>query len=698
MTERRARLVVRSLAFLLPVLLAAAIGLTLGDATASFEDLPFIVLFAVGLTSFATIGLVIAAKAPTNPIGWLYAAAGLGLLTSVTLNEFAIRAATDLDLPGAGYVQFASDLFGYAAILALVLAILLFPTGNLASPRWRVVLWAIGVGLVAGLASSFALKTFEVAPDLLVPNPLHISGIVTWDWLGAVSAVASVAAALGAAVSIGVRYLRARDEERQQIRWLAFAVGLVVVMVALLFVSGGSAVGDAVFLATTASILVGLPAATAVAVLRYRLYDLDLVIKKTVVFAITAALLMVVGVGGLLAASSPLTDLVPDETLAVGLVGLAIGALIWPLWRLSRRFADRLVFGGRASPYEALTVFSGRLSETYATDDVLSRMAALVGEVTRAVQTRVWIVVGGEFHPAACWPSETSDPPPVDAAQGLAALPDAHHASEIRDRGDLLGALTASFPANDPIGPGRRAMIDDLAGQAGPVLQNVRLIEELRASRRRIVSAQDARAKRLERNIHDGAQQQLVALAVKLRLAAQTVERDPAAARRILAGLQDDANDALETLRDLARGIYPPLLADKGLPAALEAQARKASIPAHVRAEGIGRYAPEVEATVYFCSLEAMANAAKYADASTLILELAQLDGSLRFSVTDDGRGFDPSSNAPGTGLQGMADRVDAIGGTFDVASRPGQGTTVTGVLPVSAPGRPEGPPSGGPA
>jgi signal transduction histidine kinase len=241
-------------------------------------------------------------------------------------------------------------------------------------------------------------------------------------------------------------------------------------------------------------------------------------------------------------------------------------------------------------------------------------------------------------------------------------------------------------------------MIDDLAGQAGPVLQNVRLIEELRASRRRIVSAQDARAKRLERNIHDGAQQQLVALAVKLRLAAQTVERDPAAARRILAGLQDDANDALETLRDLARGIYPPLLADKGLPAALEAQARKASIPAHVRAEGIGRYAPEVEATVYFCSLEAMANAAKYADASTLILELAQLDGSLRFSVTDDGRGFDPSSNAPGTGLQGMADRVDAIGGTFDVASRPGQGTTVTGVLPVSAPGRPEGPPSGGPA
>ena len=156
------------------------------------------------------------------------------------------------------------------------------------------------------------------------------------------------------------------------------------------------------FLLFTASILVGLPAATAVAVLRYRLYDLDLVIKKTVIFAITVVLVMIAGVGVLLALSSPLTDIAPDETQAVGLTGLAIGALSWPLWRLARRIGDRLVYGGRATPYEALTEFSDRLSETYSTDDVVPRMAAVLGRAYRAAEARVWLRVGGRFQPAAC--------------------------------------------------------------------------------------------------------------------------------------------------------------------------------------------------------------------------------------------------------------------------------------------------------
>jgi signal transduction histidine kinase len=231
--------------------------------------------------------------------------------------------------------------------------------------------------------------------------------------------------------------------------------------------------------------------------------------------------------------------------------------------------------------------------------------------------------------------------------------------------------------------PTKEKLARDMAAQAGLVLKNVRLIEDLRESRRRIVSAQDERARTLERNIHDGAQQQLVALSVKLRLAAELLERDPAKARTMLEELQGQATETLEDLRDLARGIYPPLLADKGLPAALEAQARKSPIPVSVQPDGVGRYGQDVESAVYFCCLEALNNVAKYADASSVEIRLRQNDGELRFEVADDGVGFDTVVGGDGTGLQGMADRLDAIGGTLDIVSVPGAGTTVSGRLSV---------------
>jgi signal transduction histidine kinase len=209
--------------------------------------------------------------------------------------------------------------------------------------------------------------------------------------------------------------------------------------------------------------------------------------------------------------------------------------------------------------------------------------------------------------------------------------------------------------ASEPMNPSKEALVRDLAAQAGLVLRNVRLVEHLRASRRRIVSAQDERAKALERNIHDGAQQQLVALSVKQRLVQTLIDRDP------------------------------PLLADKGLAAALEAQARKSVVPVTVEAEGIERYPQDVEAAVYFCCLEALQNVAKYAQAEGAIVRLSASDGTLTFEVTDGGAGFDPRTTGYGTGLQGMADRLEAIGGHLEVHSEPGVGTTVGGTVRVAS-------------
>jgi signal transduction histidine kinase len=283
----------------------------------------------------------------------------------------------------------------------------------------------------------------------------------------------------------------------------------------------------------------------------------------------------------------------------------------------------------------------------------------------------------------ASWPPDDPSVPDVPVRGDELPLFGDDDAIEVRHQGDLLGALTVTVAANDPMNPTKEKLIRDMAAQAGLVLRNVRLIEDLRESRRRIVSAQDERARSLERNIHDGAQQQLVALSVQLRLAEGMVDRDPARARGLLEDLQARTVETLEDLRDLARGIYPPLLADKGLPAALEAQARKSSFPVTVQPDGVGRYGPDVESAVYFCCLEALNNVAKYAEASTVEIRLAHANGELRFDVIDDGHGFDPSTTDHGTGLQGMADRLDAIGGSIEVDSAPGQGTKVIGRLPV---------------
>jgi len=251
---------------------------------------------------------------------------------------------------------------------------------------------------------------------------------------------------------------------------------------------------------------------------------------------------------------------------------------------------------------------------------------------------------------AALWPkgSEPAEPSRM-VGDSLPQLVGTDRAVEVRHQGELLGALTVNKRQGESLTPVEEKLLDDLASQAGLVLKNVGLtdelllrLEELRASRQRLVAAQDEERRRLERNLHDGAQQNLVALKVKLGLAEMFVDKDPARAKATLAELKADTDEALETLRDLARGIYPPLLADKGLYAALESQARKATIPVEVQADGIDRYPQDVEAAVYFCCLEALQNVQKYAKATRAIVHLAERDGDLIFEVEDDGKGFDP--------------------------------------------------------
>jgi signal transduction histidine kinase len=386
---------------------------------------------------------------------------------------------------------------------------------------------------------------------------------------------------------------------------------------------------------------------------------------------------LIVGRGG--------SDFSLIQFVAVAIVALVVN----PLRVRARRLADRLVYGKRATPYEVLSEFSERLGGTYSTEDVLPRMVQLISAGTGARRAEAWLRIGDDLRLESSWPPEDA---PQTTPMNDGELPpfDDAHAFPVTHQGELLGALAVSMPASDPLTPDQEKLLRDLAAQAGLVLRNVGLtadlrarLEELQASRQRLVAAQDEERRRLERNIHDGAQQQLVAIGVKLGLARSLLDRDPPKTAEMLETLQQENQQALEDLRDLARGIYPPLLADQGLWAALQAQARKATVPVSVESDGVGRHPQEVEAAVYFCVLEALQNVAKYANASQATVRLEATDGHLSFTVTDDGAGFDPAATSYGTGLQGMADRLAALDGSIEVRSAPGEGTTVIGRLPV---------------
>ena len=260
----------------------------------------------------------------------------------------------------------------------------------------------------------------------------------------------------------------------------------------------------------------------------------------------------------------------------------------------------------------------------------------------------------------------------------------------ITNSGELLGLIVVRRPVGAlQFSEADEQALTELARQVGLALHNVKLdsalqesldevrrqADELRASRMRIVEAGDAQRRAIERDLHDGAQQHLVALAVSVNLARQISDSDPEAAKGMLEQIGKDLREAVQELRNLAHGIYPPLLMDRGLPEALSAAAGRAALPTGVEAEGIGRYAQQIEAAVYFCVLEALQNAAKHAGAgSQASVSVREEEGALLFDVVDDGAGFDMSTGAHhGHGFVNMSDRVGAIGGSIAVESSPGQ-------------------------
>ena len=367
--------------------------------------------------------------------------------------------------------------------------------------------------------------------------------------------------------------------------------------------------------------------------------------------------------------------------------------------------------------------FASQLSRGVPLNELLLQMVEAMRDGFSLDTAELWLCEGGSLRLAAAEPREERKPIPITPAEEtiaanarvssaawakvwLPALLEERHQPAMRlapvsHSGQLFGLVVAARTRNaDGLAGEIDVTLDEVARELGVALNKARLDSslqdslerlrqqavELQASRGRLVAAADAERRRIERNLHDGAQQHLVALAVKVRLLEQLAERDPERAKSLMTQLQGDVTSAIEELRSLAHGIYPPLLSSAGLGQAMSAACRRAPLPADVDADGVGRHAPEIEAAVYFCCLEALQNAAKYAGSgASARVRIWEDAGGLLFEVSDDGTGFAPGRNGEGAGLTNMRDRLGAVGGTLRVESD-GHGTRVHGAVPVSAP------------
>jgi signal transduction histidine kinase len=635
--------------------------------------------------TLGSLGGLVASRRPENAIGWIFLTIAVTVGISALADHVAVRALLEGVSP-QGWPRWPAWLhnwIGNVGLGALVLVLLLYPDGKPLSPRWRWVAW-FSVGVSIAFCAVFIIDNspIRVSSRLpALPSPIHVPSFVDLSGILFLSICSLLVAGL---VSLVLRLRRSFGDERQQIKWFVYATGVSIGVLALAFPLSyvSLPLSDAAFtVAFTVGFTIAVPAAAGLAILRYGLYEIDVVINKTLVYFFLAAVVtaiyvaIVVGIGAIIGARGN-TGL---SILATAVVAVAFQ----PIRDRSRIFANRLVYGKRSTPYEVLSEFADKMAATYSVEEVLPQTARILGEATGAVRADVWLMVKGELQSAGFWP--TVPQRTVIGVSDVEApdIPGATRVVAVRHQAEVLGALSVEKPPGDALTPAEDKLLTDVAAQAGLVLRNVRLIEDLRASRQRLVAAQDEERRKIERNIHDGAQQQLVALAIKTRLATSLVGQDETKAREVLTQMHTEAQDALENLRELARGIYPPLLADQGLGVALRSQVSRVPVPVTVEADGIARYGEDAEAAIYFSVLEGLQNVAKYAEASEAVVRLSQSDGAIEFEIADDGRGFDSKRMSYGTGLQGIADRLAALGGTFDLESEPGVGTTIHGTLPV---------------
>ena len=643
-------------------LLAAAVAT---GVVAAILQLWVLVPLAASATATAGLGALVVTRRPQTRSGWLLIGLGLSMAITLSTRQFAFFTGVyhDGDLAITQALIAVSDATFSPVVLFLALLFLTFPDGSLPSPRWRPL-----VGLLVGLVS-VAVTVDLLTARYVVDPAAYLADISTLGAEGAeigrlvfgvyyvVGALVLIVFLLSAA-SLVLRLRRAQGEERQQIKWVVYTG------VASLLLFPVDAVQSPSPLVWNIQLLLGglsfLPvvAGFGLALFKHRLWDIDLVVRRSLVYGVLW--LVIAGVYVALAAGLGLAAgrRFPVE-LAIGLTVLATLAF-QPARRSLERLADRWVFGRRESPLEAMHEFGELLGSAERPGDIASQLAATAA----AAVGLAWVQVELEGSAPAWVGAPNREPRTVFA---------------ITRRDEQLGELVCRPRAGQRLSGDDRALLAALASHAGLAASHARLAS-------RIVQAQESERRRIERNMHDGAQQELVALVAQLSLARTRANGDGSSGA-VLTRVQDEVRQILANLRELAQGIHPSVLSDGGLVAAVEDRCSRLPVAVSLDvapALRSRRLSDDVESAAYFFVAEALTNVLKHSRSTSVFVRLTLGRSDLTVEVVDTGVGFEPRA-ARGSGLSGLADRIHALGGEISIESRPGAGAKLSATLPVAA-------------
>ncbi len=618
---------------------------------------------------FLAVGLTLAVKVSRNSIGWLLLGLAAGMVLEGLTGAYAGYSLNrDADLPGVRLAAAWCSSWWPLWFGILGAIVFLLPDGRLPSRRWRPVAGAgVGAATLATVGGLLGTEQRVEALEEVEPYGVLPAGI-TEVMLGAGLIGMTVVLVL-VVLAIVSRYRHASREVRTQLKWIAYAASLFPVALAAWVIE--SAVGSGPAVVTQVSLglaIVGFCCAIAIAVLRYRLYDVDVVINRTVVYG-TLTLVVVAGYVGLVAG---LDALLGSRGWAGVIAAGAVAVAVQPLRERLQRGVDRWIYGYRSDPYQALHLLGDRLQATLAPDQVLQAIVGSVAEALRLPYVAVTFTRDGEAETAA--------------AHGTLGRAKSER-KPLRYRDGVVADLVVGVPAGRELTTADQRLLDDLAVQAGVAVHAVRLTADLQHSRERLVTAREEERRRVRRDLHDGLGPTLAAAVLGLDSSRRAVAEDPARAEQLLVDLRTQMQDAIADVRRLVYELRPPALDQLGLVGALREHAARISSPngglkvAVDAPDGLPALSAAVEVAAYRIAMEAINNVQRHAEAKRCTVQFG-LEDDLELVIADDGAGVAPGTSA-GVGVQSMRERARELGGSLTIDEREGGGTRVLARLPV---------------
>jgi signal transduction histidine kinase len=617
-------------------------------------------VYGAALVSASTVGLVVALRRRRHPVGWLFLGLALALSVGAAGDAFALdRAVIHGDETAGPALALVVGQASFIAWFGLLAAILhTTPTGQPVGPRWRQAMVVTSVAAGCGLVAKAVQDTAFDPPYSDIANPWALTSLGA-----AVDAIAGIAITLTliglvlAGLSVVVRFRRASGDERLQLRWMTF---VVIPLPLLVVASAGASIADlaVVRTAATGGFVTLIPIVAGLSVQRYRLYDIDRILSRATTYVLSTLALVAVFVAVTAGLGRLLGGVVDDSTVPAVVATAFTVILALPVLRALQDSVDRRFDRRR---YEAQRLVREHLSEAHPSRTLEATLAMALHD--SSLDVAYWLPEQGHWS----------------TADGVAATLEPGDIEVSRD-----GTPVARLRLGDVNVDTRLA--SELAQDASAELDNIRLraelaaqLTEVRDSRARIVAAQATERRRIERNLHDGAQQRLLALAMHLR--ASQLRANESSPGELLDHAVEQLGAAVQDLRELANGLHPAVLVDAGLAGALDELAGRMPLPIHITAPPT-RLAPAAEESLWFVACEAVANAVKHSHAGTMTIELRLADGIATLVCADDGVG---SADPNGNGLRGIADRIEAAGGHLHVTSPAGAGTTVEAAVPCGS-------------